>query len=99
MNAYEDPALDPNFLIGRYRLGVNSRDLFSYVFIKHDKLSVLMNRYLYGGSIDLWFECRKYLTNNLAYGESGHRDEDKQMEDLIIGQRRGRLHFIRYRYN
>ncbi len=38
---------------------------------------------------------RKYLTNNLAYGESGHRDEDKQMEDLLIGGRKGRLHFIR----
>jgi hypothetical protein len=35
------------------------------------------------------------LTNNLAYGESGHRDEDKQMEDLLIGGRKGRLHFIR----
>lgn len=42
---------------------------------------------------------RKYLTNNLAYGESGHRDEDKQMEDLLIGQRRGRLHFIRFPTN
>ncbi|XP_023321447.1 rho-associated protein kinase 1 [Eurytemora carolleeae] len=39
---------------------------------------------------------RKYLTNNLAYGDSGHRDEDKQMEDLFIRHRRGRAHFIRF---
>jgi len=42
---------------------------------------------------------RKYLTNNLAYGESGHRDEDKQMEDLVIKQRKGRIHFIRFPTN
>jgi len=39
---------------------------------------------------------RRYLTNNLAYGESGHRDEQKQMEDVVIRNRRGRLHFIRF---
>lgn len=39
---------------------------------------------------------RKYLTNNLAYGEQGHRDKAKQMEDLVIRNRKGRLHFIRF---
>jgi len=39
---------------------------------------------------------RRYLTNNLSYGDSGHRDEQKQMEDVIIMNRRGRLHFIRF---
>jgi len=39
---------------------------------------------------------RRYLTNNLSYGESGHRDEAKQMEDVIIKRRKGRLHFIRF---
>ena len=39
---------------------------------------------------------RKYLTNNLAYGDSGHRDQQKQMEDLVIRNRKGRLHFIRF---
>ena len=35
------------------------------------------------------------MTNNLAYGVSGHRDEEKQMEDLVIRHRKGRIHFIR----
>lgn len=39
---------------------------------------------------------RRYLTNNLAYGDSGHRDYQKQMEDVVIMKRRGRLHFIRF---
>lgn len=39
---------------------------------------------------------RKYLTNNLAYGDAGHRDQQKQMEDLVIRNRKGRLHFIRF---
>jgi len=39
---------------------------------------------------------RRYLTNNLAYGDSGHRDFQKQMEEVVIMQRRGRLHFIRF---
>jgi len=39
---------------------------------------------------------RKYLTNNLAYGDQGHRDQQKQMEDLVIRNRKGRLHFIRF---
>ena len=39
---------------------------------------------------------RKYLTNNLAYGEAGHRDQQKQMEDVGIRNRKGRLHFIRF---
>ena len=39
---------------------------------------------------------RKYLTNNLAYGEQGHRDKAKEMEDLVIRNRKGRLHFIRF---
>lgn len=39
---------------------------------------------------------RKYLTNNLSYGDSGHRDEQKQMEEVVIMNRRGRLHFIRF---
>ena len=39
---------------------------------------------------------RKYLTNNLAYGTEGHRDQQKQMEDLVIRNRKGRLHFIRF---
>jgi len=39
---------------------------------------------------------RRYLTNNLSYGDSGHRDEQKQMEDVTIMNRRGRLHFIRF---
>ena len=39
---------------------------------------------------------RKYLTNNLAYGEAGHRDQQKQMEDVVIRNRKGRLHFIRF---
>lgn len=39
---------------------------------------------------------RRYLTNNLSYGDSGHRDEAKQMEDVVIMQRKGRLHFIRF---
>ena len=39
---------------------------------------------------------RRYLTNNLAYGDSGHRDREKQMEDVVIVKRQGRLHFIRF---
>ena len=39
---------------------------------------------------------RRYLTNNLAYGDSGHRDREKQMEDVVIMKRQGRLHFIRF---
>ena len=39
---------------------------------------------------------RKYLTNNLAYGAQGHRDQQKQMEDVVIRNRKGRLHFIRF---
>jgi type II pantothenate kinase len=39
---------------------------------------------------------RRYLTNNLAYGDSGHRDDQKQMEEVVIMNRRGRLHFIRF---
>ena len=39
---------------------------------------------------------RKYLTNNLAYGEQGHRDKQKEMEDIVIKNRKGRLHFIRF---
>jgi len=42
---------------------------------------------------------RKYLTNNLAYGDSGHRDQQKQMENVIIRNRLGRLHFIRFPTN
>jgi len=42
---------------------------------------------------------RKYLTNNLAYGDSGHRDQQKQMDDVVIGKRKGRLHFIRFPVN
>jgi len=42
---------------------------------------------------------RKYLTNNLAYGDSGHRDQQKQMEDVVIRNRKGRLHFIRFPTN
>lgn len=39
---------------------------------------------------------RRYLTKNRAYGDSGHRDDQKQMEDVVIMNRRGRLHFIRF---
>jgi len=39
---------------------------------------------------------RKYLTNNLAYGEHGHRDGDKMLQQVMIKQRLGRIHFIRF---
>jgi len=42
---------------------------------------------------------RRYLTNNLSYGNCGHRDLDKQMEDVVIRNRVGRLHFIRFPTN
>lgn len=42
---------------------------------------------------------RKYLTNNLAYGDNAHRDEEKQMENIFIKERRGRIHFIRFPTN
>jgi len=42
---------------------------------------------------------RKYLTNNLAYGDSGHRDEEKQLENVTIRNRKGRMHFIRFPTN
>jgi len=39
---------------------------------------------------------RRYLTNNLAYGDHGHRDGDKMLENVTIKQRSGRIHFIRF---
>ncbi|OXA51233.1 pantothenate kinase 3 isoform X2 [Folsomia candida] len=39
---------------------------------------------------------RKYLTNNKVYGETGHRDDHLQMENVTIGGRRGSLHYIRF---
>ncbi|KAB7502247.1 Pantothenate kinase 1 [Armadillidium nasatum] len=39
---------------------------------------------------------RKYLKSSSAYGETGHRDIHLQMDNLIIGKRKGTLHFIRF---
>lgn len=39
---------------------------------------------------------RKYLTNNSAYGKTGHRDTHLQLDDVEIRGRRGSLHFIRF---
>lgn len=39
---------------------------------------------------------QKYLTNNSAYGNSGHRDTHLQMNSARMGDRVGRLHFIRF---
>ena len=36
------------------------------------------------------------MTNNMAYGEHGHRDGDKVLEAVKIKQRLGRIHFIRF---
>ncbi|KAI4458103.1 pantothenate kinase [Holotrichia oblita] len=39
---------------------------------------------------------RRYLTRNSAYGKTGHRDTHLQMNDVVIRDRRGTLHFIRF---
>lgn len=39
---------------------------------------------------------RRYLTNNSAYGNTGHRDVHLQMDSVCVGGRQGTLHFIRF---
>ena len=39
---------------------------------------------------------RKYLTGNVAYGETGIRDKHLEMHDQWLGGRKGSLHFIRF---
>ncbi|KAK2705483.1 hypothetical protein QYM36_015765 [Artemia franciscana] len=39
---------------------------------------------------------KKYLKNNAAYGRTGHRDTQLQLNDVTMGNRRGTLHFIRF---
>ncbi|XP_063231766.1 pantothenate kinase 3 isoform X2 [Bacillus rossius redtenbacheri] len=39
---------------------------------------------------------RRYLTKNSAYGKTGHRDIYLQMDNVIIRQRCGTLHFVRF---
>ncbi|CAL8125077.1 unnamed protein product [Orchesella dallaii] len=39
---------------------------------------------------------RKYLKNNRSYGDTGHRDVHLQMDSVLIGGRKGSLHFIRF---
>lgn len=42
---------------------------------------------------------RKYLTGNVAYGQTGIRDVHLEMPDQHIGGKRGSLHFIRFPTN
>lgn len=39
---------------------------------------------------------RKYLTKQSTYGKTGHRDVHLQMDDIVIRNRKGSLHFIRF---
>lgn len=39
---------------------------------------------------------RRYLTKNSAYGKTGHRDAHLQMDNVVIRERKGTLHFIRF---
>uniref|UniRef100_A0A336MQ19 pantothenate kinase n=1 Tax=Culicoides sonorensis TaxID=179676 RepID=A0A336MQ19_CULSO len=39
---------------------------------------------------------RRYLTKQSTYGKTGHRDIHLQMDDIVIRERRGSLHFIRF---
>jgi type II pantothenate kinase len=39
---------------------------------------------------------RRYLTKNSAYGSTGHRDGHLQMNNVMIGGRKGSIHFIRF---
>lgn len=39
---------------------------------------------------------RKYLTGNVAYGKSGIRDVHLEMQNQLVGGRKGSLHFIRF---
>jgi len=52
-----------------------------------------------GDELETVSNVRRYLTNNLAYGDHGIRDEQKQLEDAVIRNRKGRLHFIRFPTN
>ena len=39
---------------------------------------------------------QQFITSNLQYGETGARDELLAMQDIVIGGRRGNLHFIQF---
>ncbi|XP_054721702.1 pantothenate kinase 1-like [Uloborus diversus] len=41
-------------------------------------------------------KIRHYLTSNSAYGSTGKRDVHLQMDNVVIGNRTGILHFIRF---
>ena len=39
---------------------------------------------------------QEFITSHLHYGETGARDEELEIKDVIIGGRKGNLHFIRF---
>lgn len=39
---------------------------------------------------------QEFITSHVHYGETGVRDEELEIKDVIIGDRKGTLHFIRF---
>lgn len=45
---------------------------------------------------EILVNIRHYLTSNRAYGEDGFRDVALELKNIVLGGRRGNLHFIRF---
>ena len=39
---------------------------------------------------------QEFITSHLHYGETGARDEELEIKDVMVGERKGNLHFIRF---